>query len=626
MTTLHPSSADEICVGCAVKNDPGQLAFNLTAPVKQENSAAAATQTLRPPFVAVWQPTVGSSLDPIRLDLRCDVFGMMLASKPPATAAKIVIAQERVSQGHLHPSLGPDQSLVLQFETTASRQLFVDAVKYWKLDADGIAALRQAVAAAASIGVTGVLASEDVKPPPSADAATPGGPSSRELRLPPGVEIIPSAQRAKERAWVAHDSGLRQLFAGLVTQGLITEEEFDLAHSEEKSAFFAEETTHQPRGVSSLQDALAALVDPDTFQLRPITEQVAANVFAQSPALARIYRIRVASQEDEIVFWDAVVRRALFLSRTILDEHDHGASSGTGGSDSTAATSAAVVPVARAAAAGALEALQETWNARSNVAIERAVAADMDAGVSGRQVGAKAPRDEDAYDTLRTDRIGGFVVESDGERIHRRLRENLDAALLLQPSDAPRHPVRSAKQLYDTYIRPALVISDSTAAAANGDAVSVWDELISVTPVHVVLQWDGSSYRGADGSAHGGVSREALDSRAPVPSELRTFHSLHRLSFRQLLSAAALSNQPTPPSPAVLAAARKRCTEILATMKRALGKVVEEPGVADALDPRGDWAAAARHANAMCARAAEVHATVAESWGRATTGTIQGLL
>jgi hypothetical protein len=224
MTTLHPSSADEICVGCAVKNDPGQLAFNPTAPVKQENSAAAATQTLRPPFVAVWQPMVGSSLDPIRLDLRCDVFGMMLASKPPATAAKIVIAQERVSQGHLHPSLGPDQSLVLQFETTASRQLFVDAVKYWKLDADGIAALRQAVAAAASIGVTGVLASEDVKPPPSSDAAVPSGPSSRELRLPAGVEIISSAQRAKERAWVAHDSGLRQLFAGLVTQGLITEE------------------------------------------------------------------------------------------------------------------------------------------------------------------------------------------------------------------------------------------------------------------------------------------------------------------------------------------------------------------------------------------------------------------
>ncbi|ORC91492.1 uncharacterized protein TM35_000064970 [Trypanosoma theileri] len=75
-----------------------------------------------------------------------------------------------------------------------------------------------------------------------------------------------------------------------------------------------------PRGVVVAFDAIGSLVDPKTFKLRPITEQLENDIFRQIPILARIFERHVTDEETRQRFWEAVVRKYFCFSRTFLEE------------------------------------------------------------------------------------------------------------------------------------------------------------------------------------------------------------------------------------------------------------------------------------------------------------------
>ncbi|KAG5490196.1 hypothetical protein JKF63_00315 [Porcisia hertigi] len=74
------------------------------------------------------------------------------------------------------------------------------------------------------------------------------------------------------------------------------------------------------RGVEQAFDALETLVDRETFQLLPITEQMENDVLRQIPVLAAIFQQRVVDKETKKKFWEAVVRKHFCFSRTFLEE------------------------------------------------------------------------------------------------------------------------------------------------------------------------------------------------------------------------------------------------------------------------------------------------------------------
>ncbi|GET93392.1 hypothetical protein, conserved [Leishmania tarentolae] len=74
------------------------------------------------------------------------------------------------------------------------------------------------------------------------------------------------------------------------------------------------------RGVEQAFDALETLVDRETFQLLPITEQMENDVLRQTPVLAAIFQQRVVDKETKKSFWEAVVRKYFCFSRTFLEE------------------------------------------------------------------------------------------------------------------------------------------------------------------------------------------------------------------------------------------------------------------------------------------------------------------
>ncbi|KPA81291.1 hypothetical protein ABB37_03697 [Leptomonas pyrrhocoris] len=74
------------------------------------------------------------------------------------------------------------------------------------------------------------------------------------------------------------------------------------------------------RGVEQAFEALEGLVDRDTFELLPITEQMENDVLRQIPVLAAIFRDRVVDKETKRVFWEAVVRKYFCFARTFLEE------------------------------------------------------------------------------------------------------------------------------------------------------------------------------------------------------------------------------------------------------------------------------------------------------------------
>ncbi|CAJ1038152.1 hypothetical protein Q4I30_008077 [Leishmania utingensis] len=74
------------------------------------------------------------------------------------------------------------------------------------------------------------------------------------------------------------------------------------------------------RGVEQAFDALETLVDRETFQLLPITEQMENDVLRQIPVLAAVFQQRVVDKATKKSFWDAVVRKYFCFSRTFLEE------------------------------------------------------------------------------------------------------------------------------------------------------------------------------------------------------------------------------------------------------------------------------------------------------------------
>ncbi|RNF06029.1 hypothetical protein TraAM80_04183 [Trypanosoma rangeli] len=75
-----------------------------------------------------------------------------------------------------------------------------------------------------------------------------------------------------------------------------------------------------PRGVAVAFDAVGSLVDPKTFRLCPITDQLESDIFRQVPILAKIFVRRVTDEETRQRFWEAVVRKYFCFSRTFLEE------------------------------------------------------------------------------------------------------------------------------------------------------------------------------------------------------------------------------------------------------------------------------------------------------------------
>ncbi|KAH8610445.1 BSD domain [Trypanosoma vivax] len=85
------------------------------------------------------------------------------------------------------------------------------------------------------------------------------------------------------------------------------------------------------RGFVMALDAIGSLVDPVTFRLRPITEQLTNDIFRQIPVLAKIFERNVTDEETMQQFWEVVVRKYFCFSRTFLEEEVHALEAKEGG-------------------------------------------------------------------------------------------------------------------------------------------------------------------------------------------------------------------------------------------------------------------------------------------------------
>ncbi|KAH8617250.1 BSD domain [Trypanosoma vivax] len=105
-----------------------------------------------------------------------------------------------------------------------------------------------------------------------------------------------------------------------VDVGILTESELEALMSEELQ-----------RGVVMALDAIDSLVDPVTFRLRPITEQLTNDIFRQIPVLAKIFERNVTDEETMQQFWEVVVRKYFCFSRTFLEDEVHALEAKEGG-------------------------------------------------------------------------------------------------------------------------------------------------------------------------------------------------------------------------------------------------------------------------------------------------------
>ncbi|CCD17948.1 hypothetical protein, conserved [Trypanosoma vivax Y486] len=115
--------------------------------------------------------------------------------------------------------------------------------------------------------------------------------------------------------WVASS-----IFHGAVDLGILTESELEILTSEELQC-----------GVVMAFDAIGSLVDPVTFRLRPITEQLINDIFRQIPVLAKILERNVTDEETMQQFLEAVVRKYFCFSRTFLEDEVHALEEKEGG-------------------------------------------------------------------------------------------------------------------------------------------------------------------------------------------------------------------------------------------------------------------------------------------------------
>lgn len=74
------------------------------------------------------------------------------------------------------------------------------------------------------------------------------------------------------------------------------------------------------RGVVQAFDALESIVDRETLQLLPITEQMESDILRQIPVLAAVFERHVTDAATRLHFWEAVVRKYFCFCRTFLEE------------------------------------------------------------------------------------------------------------------------------------------------------------------------------------------------------------------------------------------------------------------------------------------------------------------
>lgn len=120
-------------------------------------------------------------------------------------------------------------------------------------------------------------------------------------QTPPGNDTESSGSADRWR--------LRVICGAAVDAGILTDDELNAIMDGECQ-----------RGVAQPIDALETLVDRNTYQLLPITEQMENDIFRQIPALAAIFQTHVVDGESKKAFWEAVVRKYFCFSRTFLEE------------------------------------------------------------------------------------------------------------------------------------------------------------------------------------------------------------------------------------------------------------------------------------------------------------------
>lgn len=75
-------------------------------------------------------------------------------------------------------------------------------------------------------------------------------------------------------------------------------------------------TERESRGVVNVFEAINELIDANTLSLRPLTEQLEADIFRQLPELARKFHDTVHSDEERKCFWEDAVRQYFCFAGT----------------------------------------------------------------------------------------------------------------------------------------------------------------------------------------------------------------------------------------------------------------------------------------------------------------------
>ena len=73
------------------------------------------------------------------------------------------------------------------------------------------------------------------------------------------------------------------------------------------------------RGVLHVFEAVNELVDANTLQLRPVTDQLLSDIFHQLPLLAHLFALRVRTENDKIQFVESIVKKYFCYKLTPLD-------------------------------------------------------------------------------------------------------------------------------------------------------------------------------------------------------------------------------------------------------------------------------------------------------------------
>lgn len=208
---------------------------------------------------------------------------VLLSKKEPCTSAKVIVAAGGPAESNC-------ETILLDFASTSERTQFISLLVPSQVKSEGAISSRNDPSSETTI-----------KP----EERKPSAPAIQRK-----VSNLPTEER--------------QLRTLIVDSGIVTQDEFDQLHPSDENSL---DPTQQRLGIVHVFDVLGQIVDPQTHQLRPITEQLAADVFRQLPVLGRIYKARVSTVEEATAFWEALIRRTLFFSKTFLDAEIEAASS-----------------------------------------------------------------------------------------------------------------------------------------------------------------------------------------------------------------------------------------------------------------------------------------------------------